>query len=204
MAQPKKYHFVAGMAGSGAGSYLALAYSALQNVVIWFVRYSSLSQLISMNATVRLMVIDAQEPLAVRKLAFPATGRSLQFLCHSCSCQVNHQKEKLQRLVASSCGLKMSDLYVIHLLYNIIGLCHAFSFNFFDFSDFSSSVSAQNVYYINYVLRLDHELSQKEILRRQAKPPEGSKHETSDDEIPANACVQNFSSQNHLSPSQKT
>ena len=77
-------------------------------------------------------------------------------------------------------------------------------FNFFDFSDLSSSVSAQNVYFINYVLRLDHELSQKETLRRQAKPPEGPKHETSDDEIPADACVPNFSSRNHLSRPRKT
>jgi len=75
-----------------------LRYAALQNMVIWILGYSRLSQLISMNATVRLMVVDAQETLAVRKLAFPATGRSLQFFCHPCSYKVNHRKEKLQKV----------------------------------------------------------------------------------------------------------
>jgi len=45
-------------------------------MVIWNLRQLLLSNLIAMYMTVSLMVIDAQETLAVRKRAFPAIIRS--------------------------------------------------------------------------------------------------------------------------------
>jgi hypothetical protein len=46
-------------------------------MVIWNLRQLLLRHLIAMYMTVSLMVIDAQETLAVRKSAFPAISRSL-------------------------------------------------------------------------------------------------------------------------------
>jgi len=50
----------------------------LCRMVIWYLnKRSLLSYLLAMYMTVSLMVIDTQEMLAVRKLAFPAISRSL-------------------------------------------------------------------------------------------------------------------------------
>ena len=46
-------------------------------MIIWNLEYVLPRHLIPMYTTVSRMVIDTQETLAVRKLAFPALGRSL-------------------------------------------------------------------------------------------------------------------------------
>lgn len=48
----------------------------LYRVVIWNVTHLLLSQF-AVDMTVSLMIVDTQEMLAVRKLAFPAISRSL-------------------------------------------------------------------------------------------------------------------------------
>lgn len=63
-------------------------------MVIWNLTISLLRNLITMYMTVSLMVIDTQEMLAVRKLAFPVFSRSLQFFCHRHSYQISHSTEK--------------------------------------------------------------------------------------------------------------
>jgi hypothetical protein len=46
-------------------------------MMIWNLTHLILSYLIAMYMTIRLMIIDTQETVAVRKYAFPAFGRSL-------------------------------------------------------------------------------------------------------------------------------
>jgi hypothetical protein len=111
-------------------------------VVIWSLSRSLLSHLVPMNATIRLMVIDAQETLTVRKLAFPAASRSLYCFCHRYSYQVIHQTENPERSVVFACGLKISNLCMLYQLYHVIVLHPAISSHFLSFS-FSPVLRAQ-------------------------------------------------------------
>jgi len=51
-------------------------------MVIWNLNQLLLSRFFAMYMAVRLMVIDTQDILAVRKRAFPAVSRSFKFFCH--------------------------------------------------------------------------------------------------------------------------
>jgi len=55
--------------------------------MIWNLKCFLARNLIAMNTTVSRMIVDAQETLAVRKLAFPVLRRSLQCFCHRDSYQ---------------------------------------------------------------------------------------------------------------------
>jgi hypothetical protein len=58
-------------------------------MTVWHLPHLRPRHLIPMNTAVIRVVIDAQATFAIRKLAFPALGRSPRFACHHHSCNTD-------------------------------------------------------------------------------------------------------------------